>query len=155
VTKVPAILHHRFQRPTKWIVLAVEDEPEDAAFLRQAFEKVRPDFFLRTATDGESAIAYLSGQAPYQDRARNPLPNVILLDLGLPRMSGLEVLRWIRSRSEFQETPVVILTSSTVPDDLRNAYAAGTSSFIPKPADGRGFAGLIEALCRFWELNVR
>lgn len=142
-------------RLSRFVVLVVEDHPGDADLIRLAFGRARPELPVRTVPDGESAIAYLSRQEPYLDRAKYPVPSVVLLDLGLPRMSGLEVLKWIRSRPEYHDMPVVILTSSEHPADLKDAYAAGTSSFIPKPTDGHGFIEMMNALCAYWELNVR
>ena len=98
-------------------ILLVEDDPNDVALTQLAFEQARFTNPLQVVGDGEQAIAYLAGRAPYADRTRNPWPILVLLDLKLPRASGFEVLTWIRSVPNVRRLPVVVLTSSAQSPD--------------------------------------
>jgi CheY-like chemotaxis protein len=118
-------------------VLLVEDDPNDRLIAEHAFDRSSPRVRLRTATDGEDAVAYLRGENPYADRAVYPLPDVILLDLKLPRKSGLEVLAWIREHGPVRDVPVFILSSSQERADIDLAYALGANSFLVKQVDIR------------------
>lgn len=119
------------------VVLHVEDDPSDRLILGVVFERTVPSVRLCTAVDGEEAIAWLSGQARFADRAAYPMPHLVLLDLKLPRRSGFEVLQWIRKDSEVRALPVVVLTSSREPRDLDLAYALGANSYLVKSVDLR------------------
>lgn len=137
------------------VLLHVEDEATDRMILRAAFAKVAPDVRLRSSIDGAEAVAYLSGEGEYADRERHPLPRLVLLDLKLPRMSGLEVLEWIRNHSELKSMPVFMLTSSREPADLERAYALGANSYLVKSVDlketremARGIGEYVELLGR-------
>jgi len=101
--------------------------------VRRAFKAAFIDNPLHVVRDGEEAIAYLQGEGMYSNRAENPLPSLILLDLKMPRLDGLGVLRWIRSQQGFSGTAVVILSSSDQPENIRQAYEAGATSFHVKP----------------------
>ena len=116
-------------------VLHVEDEPADRMIVSAAFKKAAPQVRLHAVNDGEQAIAYLQGQGAYQDRAQYPFPTLALLDIKLPRKSGLEVLEWIRSRPEMKDLPVIMLTSSSEPSDLERATALGVNSYLVKTVD--------------------
>src|SRR5437879_3159953 len=95
-----------------FVILLVEDDPDDVFFLQEAFKRNDMADALRVVRDGEEAFAYLLGQAAYADRRRYPLPSLTLLDLKLPRKSGLEVLEWRRQQPEMRRIPVIVLTSS-------------------------------------------
>jgi CheY-like chemotaxis protein len=120
---------------TSYTVLHVEDEPADRLILAAAFKKAAPNVQLKAVVDGEQAIAYLMGTGPYTNRDANPVPQLVLLDLKLPRRSGIEVLAWIRSDAALKELPVIMLTSSSEPADLDRAYALGANSYIVKTVD--------------------
>jgi CheY-like chemotaxis protein len=87
------------------------------------------------AVDGENAMAYLSGRGTYSDRSEHPLPHVVVLDLKLPRKSGLEVLEWMRSEPALKKVPVFILSSSQERGDIERAYALGANSYLVKQVD--------------------
>jgi CheY-like chemotaxis protein len=116
-------------------VLHVEDEPTDRIILSAAFKKAAPQVLLQSVTDGEQAIAYLSGQGEFENRALHPMPLLLLLDIKLPRKSGLEVLEWIRQQPELRTMPVLMLTSSSESNDLDRAYALGANSYLVKTVD--------------------
>ena len=122
-------------------ILLVEDSPDDALLIQRAFRKANLANPVQLVRDGEEAVAYLSGGAPYDDRGRFPLPVFMLLDLKLPRRSGLEVLAWLRQESAVRRLPVVVLTSSRESVDVNRAYDLGVNSYLTKPV---GFEALIE-----------
>ena len=131
-------------------ILAVEDEDDDVALLKRAFSKVgivNPVTFL---SDGESAVEYLKGEGKFGDRAAHPLPALILLDLKLPRKSGLDVLAWIREQPGVRRIPVVVLTSSRQSRDLERAYDLGVNSYLVKPVAFDDLLQMIDALKLYW-----
>jgi len=118
-----------------YTVLHVEDEPADRMIVSAAFKKAAPNVLLKAAIDGEQAIAYLSGQGVFANRELHPMPLLVLLDIKLPRKSGLEVLEWIRKHPTLKSMPVLMLTSSSESNDLDRAYALGANSYLVKTVD--------------------
>jgi CheY-like chemotaxis protein len=116
-------------------VLLVEDDANDRLILEHAFQRTAPGIQLRMAVDGEDAVDYLSGEGAYADREAHPLPDLVLLDLKLPRKSGLEVLEWIRETPALDGLPVFMLSSSQQRGDIDLAYALGANSYLVKEAD--------------------
>ena len=116
-------------------ILLVEDDPEAAELLRLAFQKAGLRRPLRVLPDGEKAVAYLSGDPPYDDPDENPPPCLVLLDLKLPRRSGLEVLSWLRSKINTRPLPVVMMTSSAAEGDIEEALRLGIEAYCVKPSD--------------------
>ena len=131
-------------------VLLVEDDPNDVALTQRAFARAGFANPLQTVNDGEQAIAYLAGQAPYADRRRHPLPMLVLLDLKLPRRSGFEVLTWLRGTQNIRRLPVVVLTSSQHSPDVDRAYDAGANSYLVKPVAFEGLLSVIRTLGLYW-----
>ena len=127
-------------------VLYAEDEETDIFFLQRAFQLVGSPHNLNTVVDGEDAIEYLIGGGPFADRACYPLPALVLLDISMPKKSGLEVLEWIRQQSHFQSLPVIILTSSSRQEDLQKARELGAEDYLIKPADPRKLVLLVETI---------
>jgi CheY-like chemotaxis protein len=114
-------------------VLLVEDEPADVLFMRRAWKQVGLEAPLAVVDDGEKAMAYLTGSGPYADRAKYPFPSLVLLDLKIPLLSGLEVLDRIRKDPGLNQLPVTVLTSSEEPGDVSRARALGVTDYIVKP----------------------
>ncbi|MDD5302943.1 MAG: response regulator [Elusimicrobia bacterium] len=131
-------------------ILLVEDDPDDVFFLEEAFKRADMAGALRVVRDGEEAVAYLLGQAAYADRRLFPLPSLILLDLKLPRKSGLEVLEWRRHQPEVKKIPVVVLTSSLSDADIASAYELGANSYLVKPIDSGAQLEMVKALRLYW-----
>lgn len=131
-------------------VLLVEDNLDDADLIRHAFRKADVKNPLVVVDDGDKAIDYLLGREVYTDRQRFPVPRLILLDLKLPRRSGVEVLSVIRTTEEVRQTPVVVLTSSDREDDIRKAYAAGANAYLVKPIGGVALVTMIRSIHDFW-----
>ncbi len=135
-----------------WTVLYVEDEENDAYFMRRSFVRAGLEGCLNVVGDGQAAIDYLAGRGPFADRLKYPLPAVALLDLNLPTVSGFELLQWIRQQAEFQRLPVVIFSSSSRAEDRLRARALGASDYLEKPDSGSEFGGIVEVLnCRWHE----
>ena len=114
-------------------ILLVEDDEADIILLRRAFRNARVANPLLEVRDGQAAIHYLSGDGAYADRRRYPVPFLILLDLRLPKLSGFEVLEWIRDQSKLSELIVVVLTASDYVPDVTKAYSLGARSYLVKP----------------------
>ncbi|MCS7083178.1 MAG: response regulator [Bacteroidetes bacterium] len=133
-------------------LLLVEDNPDDVALTLRAFRRHRilnPIIVLR---DGEEALEYLFRTGRYADRRPEPPPLVILLDLKLPRLDGIEVLRRIRANEHTRLQPVVMLTSSTEERDLIESYQLGVNSYIRKPVDFEAFAEAVAHIGLYWLL---
>lgn len=131
-------------------ILYVEDNLDDALFFRRALGKVGFDVPLETARDGEEAIAYLRGEGPCLDRSKHPLPALIVLDLKLPRRSGLEVLAWLRGEPILRDIPVIILTSSREERDIRRARELGVDDYQVKPTHFEQLAHILNGIACRW-----
>ncbi len=131
-------------------LLLVEDDPNDVALIQRAFKKARVLNPLHVVNDGDEAVAYLSGEGEYPDRAKFPLPALMLLDLKLPRRSGHEVLAWVRQQPGLKRLPVVVLTSSSDAPDVRRAYDLGANSYLVKPVSFEGLMEMVKTLGLYW-----
>lgn len=131
-------------------ILLVEDNPSDVALTRRAFEKNRIHNELRVANDGQDALDYLFREGRHAGRDPNDMPILILLDIKMPRVDGLEVLRRLRADPRTRRIPVAILTSSTEEQDVAAGYDLGTNSYIRKPVDFHEFAEVVKLLGIYW-----
>jgi two-component system response regulator len=140
----------------KKIILLVEDNPDDIKLMQRAFIKsnIADRIDLRIAEDGLSALDYLFGSNLNKDKNKGQLPAIVLLDLNLPKLNGLQVLERIRKEKTTKLIPVIILTSSKEETDLIRAYKLGTNSYIRKPVDFEKFKAAIQQLGLYWvDLN--
>lgn len=136
--------------PESAVVLVVEDREDDILLIRKAFAKaglINPLYFVR---NGEEAIAYLTGDAPFTNRIEYPLPEIILLDLKMPKMDGFETLTWIRNQPGVCHIPVIVLTSSDEIREVNRAYSLGASSFLVKRMDFEDSMQLMRTIHEFW-----
>src|SRR3954467_15640974 len=131
-------------------ILLVEDDFADAAFVARAFERAGVQNPLLTLRSGDEALAYLEGINQYADRVAYPLPILLLLDLKLPGMSGLQLLQWIRTRRDLRLIPVVVLTGSEADADVTSAYEAGANSYLRKTADQNEIYRVIDLIQKYW-----
>ena len=131
-------------------VLYVEDEESDRLFMEMAFERAGLQGQLRAVGNGGEALDYLAGRGAYADRGRYPLPLVVLLDLNLPRVSGFEVLTWVRSRPELASLPVLVFSSSLREQDQLKARELGATEYVEKPHSGLKFQEVVERLKERW-----
>lgn len=129
------------------IILMVDDDPNDLEFMTRALQKGGVRQGLRSVRDGQEAQEYLNGVGPYHDRDQYPLPCLVLLDIKMPRVNGLELLRWMRNHEDYRDTPVCMVTSSDEPKDREAASAYGIEAYCVKPVSVRRLnelAGLIK-----------
>lgn len=131
-------------------VLIAEDGENDVALLRRSFQQAGVNVSTHVVADGEQCIAYLSGVEKYGNREEYPLPDLLLLDLKMPRKSGFEVLKWIRAQGSLSSLRVVVLTSSGRIQDINLAYQLGANSFLTKPLNFIEFTNTIQAMFKFW-----
>lgn len=140
--------------PALPLILYVEDEADDAFFMRNAFRKAGIRFPLLVIEDGEQALAFLARKPPFDSPLDNPVPSLVLLDLNLPLRSGFEVLEWVRGQSKFSHIPVVIYSSSGRPEDRARATALGATEYLLKPSSGLDFVKVAEEIKVRWLLKL-
>ena len=133
-------------------ILLVEDNEDDIQLTLRAFKKGNVANGIQVARDGEEALDYIFCRGPYKDRDPGELPTVILLDLKLPKLDGIEVLKSVRANEATALIPVVILTSSKEESDLMNGYRNGCNSYIRKPIDFDEFVEAVKQMGLYWLL---
>jgi CheY-like chemotaxis protein len=131
-------------------VLYVEDDENDVFFMEMAFARAGLRHPLQIARDGKRGLDYLAGNGQYADRARYPLPGLVLLDLNLPVCSGFEILRWLRLQPRFHALPVLVFTASTQQSDSEKAQQLGANEFITKPTNLNQLPELLKDLIDRW-----
>src|SRR3954471_2677991 len=134
----------------KALILLVEDRADDVKLVLRSFEKAGITNPVQVVGDGEEAIAYLNGSGTYSNRDEHPLPELVLLDLKMPKVDGFEVLKWIRAHPQLSQLRVVVLTSSDDIRDLNLAYKLGANSFLVKPMDFNHFVELSSFIADNW-----
>ncbi|MCU0550744.1 MAG: response regulator [Leptolyngbya sp. Prado105] len=134
------------------VILLVEDNPDDEALAIRALKRHRIGNEIVVAHDGVEALDYLFGTGIYAGRDTTLKPSVVLLDLKLPRINGLEVLRRLRENDETKLLPIVVLTTSSEENDLLTSYSLGCNSYICKPVDFSQFSEAIRQLGMYWLL---
>ena len=132
------------------VILLVEDEPAHAEIVRRNFETSHLANRLMHVADGQAALDYLFRKGEFHDPHIFPMPNLMLLDLRLPRVDGLEVLKTIKSDENLRRIPVVILTTSAAEADVVKAYDFKANSYLVKPVDFSQFIKLMESLGCYW-----
>lgn len=135
-------------------ILLVEDNPDHEELIRRALEERSAPITLRVARHGEDALDYLFRRGNWGDEAASPRPKLVLLDLRLPRVDGIQVLGIVKSTPSLRDIPVVILTTSDSEQDMARAYARHANSYLVKPVDHQRFADLVASIESYWmELN--
>jgi CheY-like chemotaxis protein len=132
------------------VMLLVEDNLDHAELVLRSLTEHRLANTLRHVTDGEAALDYLFHRGAYADPRSSPKPNLVLLDLRLPKLDGLEVLKAMKAHGELRGIPVVVLTSSDAERDLARAYDSCVNSYLVKPVDWLKFAKVVEDLGFYW-----
>jgi CheY-like chemotaxis protein len=132
------------------VVLIVDDEPNIIKLIRLAMAKAGFHNKICEAHDGEEAIQYLQGVGKFENRDQYPLPQLILLDLKMPRMGGLEFLKWFRHWPPGKCMPVVVLTTSGLSSDLMEAYGAGANSYVIKGGDAHALVEQMNSIGSIW-----
>lgn len=128
-------------------ILLVEDNPGDVMSLQRSFRRIAPEAGISVARDAEAAVRQLA-DAPHGTYG------LLLLDINLPRMSGIELLRRLKSESWLSNTPMLLLTTSEAPFDVKNGYASGADGYLVKPFDPQGYDRLVRFLVNTWNGDI-
>ena len=134
-------------------VLLVEDNIHDAEMTIRALRKVNLANNLVHVKDGEEALDFIFAKGKFADRQESDQPKVILLDIKMPKVDGIEVLKQLKSRESTKTIPIVIMTSSKEEQDIINSYQLGVNSYVVKPVDFEGFARAVSQLGMYWLLT--
>ena len=131
-------------------VLVAEDNSNDVFLLKHALKKAELANPVRFVADGEEVMAYLQGDGRYSDRSQHPFPSLLLMDLKMPRLDGLETLALIRNDPRYQRLVVIMLTSSDREQDINRAFDLGANSYLVKPARLETMLGIVEQIRGYW-----
>jgi CheY-like chemotaxis protein len=134
-------------------ILMADDDPDDVELTRDALEEARVVNKFESVADGEELMDFLLRRGRYADRAGDPLPGIILLDLNMPKMDGREALREIKCHPELKRIPVVVLTTSKAQEDIYRTYDLGVNSFVSKPVSFDQLVDVMRTLSAYW-LNI-
>ncbi len=132
------------------VILLVEDNPAEQNLARRSFQKSLQNVDLRIVSDGEEALDYLYRRNVYMDIGKSPVPDLILLDLNLPKIDGKEVLKQIKNDKKLAKIPVIILTTSRKEEDIVKTYELGCNSFLNKPVEVEDFTKVLQELGSYW-----
>jgi CheY-like chemotaxis protein len=132
------------------LILYAEDDDNDVFLMQRAFKRIDLEHRLLALPDGSQAIDYLSASGAFQDREKNPLPSLALLDLSMPGKTGFEVLQWLRSNPPTEALPVLILTSSSQEADILRAYRLGANGYLVKPSGAEELLAIVKSIKDFW-----
>jgi CheY-like chemotaxis protein len=133
-------------------VLVAEDDQNDAFILQRAFKECGLQRPPHVVHDGIEAIEYMHGDPPFDDRILHPFPNILILDLKMPRASGFDVLQWINQHPDYRVIPTIVLSASADRRDVKHAFCLGAHAYLCKPGSYNEFTDLIRRLLSFWEL---
>ena len=131
-------------------ILVAEDDPTDAFFFQRAFKRAGLPAVLHFVRDGQEVIDYLNGTGPFADRTAYPLPQLLLLDLKMPRLNGFDVLEWVRQQPGFSSLQVVIFSSSDETKDINRAYGLGANWYLVKPHSMDELTALVGRFKKYW-----
>jgi two-component system response regulator len=146
---MPGVRWRSMLNPEKMKVLVVEDNPNDVTIIKRAMRKSDVKCELSFAYDGEEALQFLYHEGKFEDA---PRPDLILLDLNLPKIGGLEVLAKIKQDDKLRRIPVIVLTISEREEDMVRAYDSGAASYMTKPVDSKDFERLIQTVQDYWRI---
>jgi CheY-like chemotaxis protein len=132
------------------VVLYADDSPDDRYFMIEAYKKAEIKNRLAIVEDGAQVLDYLNGAGKYADRAEHPLPGLIILDIKMPNMTGLEALQQLRRSREWEGVPVLMLSASGFPADIAVAYQFGAYGYLLKPSSITELFELVAAIKSFW-----
>jgi len=131
-------------------ILVADDDAEDRSMIKEAFTEARLNNAVDFVGDGEQLLAYLRRDGDHAEKAGQPLPGLIMLDLNMPRMDGREALREIKADPDLKHIPVLVLTTSEADEDIIRTYGLGVNSFISKPVTLEGLVYVVRALNNYW-----
>lgn len=133
----------------KQTVLIVDDSSGDRLVIRRAFERTRRDVKLVELIDGEELVNYIERKIPFKDAVLYPEPDLILLDINMRRLDGIQALKLLRSKEEYARVPVVMLTTSSREQDINESYELGSTDYITKPENFKDFMQAISDVCSY------
>ncbi len=131
-------------------ILLVEDSADDVLLFQRAFKKAGINDAVQVVSDGEQCISYLSGEGIYSDREHFPMPRLIVMDVKMPRVGGLEVLRWMNTVKTLRPIPKIILSSSRLDSDITTAYNLGANTYFAKPTAFEDLLLLVKSIHTYW-----
>ena len=131
-------------------ILIVDDDENDIFFTKRAFTEINVHCTLQVLKNGQEVVDYLAGHSEYADRAKYPLPIMILMDLKMPIMDGFQVLAWLRSSAGVKVIPTILFSSSDLPSDITRAYELGANSFMTKSVTYDGLLLKLQTLSQYW-----
>jgi CheY-like chemotaxis protein len=132
------------------VILVAEDEPNDRFFINRAFEDCGIQYQVMFVSDGQQAMDYLDGDAPFDDRQMFPAPALLIVDVKMPRRNGFEVVKWVRSHQAWNCLPVLVLSSSSLPQDVQRAYQLNANTYLTKPPSYTLLMKAVEEICDYW-----
>ncbi|WP_109623193.1 response regulator [Sediminitomix flava] len=133
------------------VILYADDDPEDRMLIQEAFEEIGTDKIdLHFVEDGEDLMHYLNHEGQFSDTEQFPVPDLILLDLNMPKKDGREALKEIKDSDALRHIPVVVLTTSNAEEDIQSSYSLGVSSFITKPVSFGALVETVKTLGKYW-----
>jgi CheY-like chemotaxis protein len=131
-------------------ILIAEDDSNDVVILKKALERAGIKYPIHVVPDGQEAVEYLRGAGQYSDRTKFPFPNVVFLDLKMPRMTGFDVLEWSKNNPQCAVIPVIILTASKQEEDIKKAYEMGANAYLVKPSQIGDLQNMVKTSFDFW-----
>jgi len=131
-------------------ILVVDDSKDYVFLLCRAFKRAGLQHSLIHVSDGEEAVDYLTGENRFSDRARYPLPNLMLLDVKMPRLNGFDVLHWLVTRTDLKKLRVIMFSSSFEREDVEKAKVLGATDYLTKPTGSEGFDQVVQTIASKW-----
>lgn len=142
------------QLKSKFNILLAEDDPTDVRLFHLALKRNGGrGVDIQEVGDGMQAIEYLKGSGKFADRFQHPFPQLLILDLKMPKIDGLQVLHWVRKHKEFARLPIVMLSGSGLQKDIAEAYRLGVNSYFTKPTDFKKFEHMLGILFDYWVMS--
>jgi CheY-like chemotaxis protein len=136
---------------TSLTILLAEDNEDDIQLVQMALQKAGLNNPIHICRDGDEVIMYLQGKEPYNDCQRYPFPRMLILDLKMPKLNGIEVLRWVRDHPHCAVIPTIILSTSILKKDIQEAYELGANAYLTKPAEFATLQTMFKDLFAFWK----
>jgi CheY-like chemotaxis protein len=132
------------------VILLADDSSEDVLLMEIALERTHLEAALQVVSDGEQAIRYLQGHGQYSDRSRFPIPSLIILDIKMPLVSGLGVLRWLSEQPELKVIPKIIMSTSRLEEEITQSYRLGANTYFVKPQSLHDLKKVLTSLQDYW-----
>jgi len=136
-------------------ILLAEDNPDDVFLMRRALCKANNSAHVHVVQNGAEAIDYLAGTGIYANRVQHPKPSILILDIKMPKTSGLEVLEWLRNHLDFQVIPTIVMSASEIADDVTASYRLGANTFFMKPSSFDELVRLLITFENYWKIAKR